>query len=236
MDQSVTNELLNRIKTLQKKNQEIRQQINMKKEEIASLNFTANSHSLSLEHVEKEIEKTIRKNEMAYYDLRSNEDIIKMNVIEYIIEYDPNDNLGVLYISGDFTNWELKSMNKSKGIYSFSVILLKHFKYYYCMLDSQGQITIDTIHPHENNPRTNQICNYIDLGSKGKQSPQFDHSLQGNILSLQKRNLLMINSRNWEEVAYLESLLIYSNNYQQQLDIILKESEMIEKAIDDYIG
>lgn len=235
MDQSVTNELLNRIKALEDQNESIKKEIKKKKEEIASSNTLNHSSSLSLNHIENEIDKAIKKNEITYHNLRSNEDNIKMNVIEYTIEYDPNENLGQLYICGDFTNWELKLMNTNKGVYFYSTILLRNFKYYYCMTDNEGQTTIDSNILHEHNPKTNQICNCIDLGSKGHPGMTFDYNLQGNILSLQRKNLLMIKTGNWDEVAYLESLLIYSNHYQQQFDIISKEREMNENAIDNYI-
>ena len=58
------------------------------------------------------------------------------------LEYRSQEHYNKLYIMGDFTKWELIPMKKSKDSFSYKVILLKGFKYYYSF-QADDQILLD---------------------------------------------------------------------------------------------
>jgi hypothetical protein len=77
-------------------------------------------------------------------------------------------------------------MNKNKDIFSYKIILLKGFKYYYSF-QTWDQILFDYNSPYEENPRTLQIQNYIDL-NEANHCNSFDFVNDMNILKTVQEN------------------------------------------------
>ena len=133
---AVLNDLLNRIKSLEDRNAQLKESIAEKEKVLSSTQPIESSSSLYDEEVPKISNIFDDTKESIPIELRmiqQNESQINNNVIEYTIEYIPVEQISRLYISGDFTNWDLKPMVKNKDIFSYTVVLLKNFKYYYTL-------------------------------------------------------------------------------------------------------
>ena len=123
---------------------------------------------------------------------------------EYTIEYITQEQHSTLYIMGDFTNWELMPMKKNKDIFSYSVVLMKGFKYYYSF-QSGDQLIIDYNNLYEQNPKNFQIQNFIDLAKDGKPSQPFDFEKDMNILKLAQKNYFLVKlDADDDEIAFLD--------------------------------
>jgi hypothetical protein len=128
------------------------------------------------------------------------------NLKEVTISYIPFEQHNKLYIMGDFTGWEPKPMNKNKDIFSYTIVLIKGFKYYYCF-NEREQISIDMNSEYDTNPRNNQINNYIDLSKGG--ITYFDYQMHGNLLVEARKNYTKCRMENQEEVDMLEDAITY---------------------------
>ena len=116
---TILNDLLTQIKNLEDKNASLKEEIKAKEEQLASGNL-AKVTSLKDEKIPSMPSITLCKEEGGEEDipvelksLLQNEAQIKSNVVEYVIEYIPVEQVNKLYISGDFTNWDLKQMTKN---------------------------------------------------------------------------------------------------------------------------
>lgn len=234
MDQNVLNELLNKIKSLEDRNDNIRKEIKQKREELNSQSSIITQSFLKDDKMEIDDIETEFNLPQEYMNIQLNEVNIASNVKEYTIQYIPYDQIGTLYIMGDFTNWEMKPMNKSKGIFSYTCILLANFRYFYCM-SSDGQIIVDMNHLYEKNPRNDQIANYVDIVNKPSQKTDcFNYQLHGNVLELQKKNFLMIKTGNWNEVAFLDKLKRDSKDYNTNYHKLTSDNYQITNSLSAY--
>jgi hypothetical protein len=126
------------------------------------------------------------------------------NLKEVTISYIPYEQVNTFWIMGDFTNWEPKAMHKNKDIFSYTVVLIKGFKYYYCF-NERDNITVDMNSDYDTNPRNNQINNFIDLCTG--EINYFDYKLHTNLLAEAKINYTKCRMENQEEVHILENAI-----------------------------
>ena len=157
---SILNEFLERIKAKEKSNEELRQKIVKKKEELTKINIeltkpiNPESNKIIISKKlfsEQEGEIASQKALHNYNSLKYSKSDINDNCIERIIEYITTEQISNLYIMGDFTKWEPYPMNKNKDIFSYKIILLKGFKYYYSF-QTGDQILFDYNSPYDENP------------------------------------------------------------------------------------
>ena len=216
---SVLNEFLERIKNLEKQNETLRENIIKKKEEIKKIDTEIinsskeeNKKEIILQkklQSEEEEEKEIKKELDNYITFKSNKINIETEAFEYTIEYISQERYNNLYIMGDFTNWELIKMEKNKDCFTYKIILLKGYKYYYSF-QAGDEIIIDYNNTYGENPLTFQIQNYIDLTENNKEN-FFDFKKNINLLkSLQKNYILSKLSINEEEYIFLIKLKNYT--------------------------
>ena len=222
--ESILNEFLERIRNLEKRNEQLRLDIDKKKKDIKNFENEIKQENENEKKEEEKKQKEDDKNKkkkltipseeedkkMAFkflYDIKNiklNSFEIEKNVKEVIIEYISTEQYNSLYIMGDFTKWALKSMKKNKDIFSYKIVLLKGFKYYYSF-QAGDQIVIDYNNIYEENPKTLQIQNYIDLSKNKEEAPQFDCENDMNILSnAQKSYFLSKISIDEEQIKFLE--------------------------------
>ena len=194
------NKLLSKIQELESKNEKMRKKIKEKEKELKNSENFQKIKPVPKKNIKKEkkiitIEEDRKaalrfKNEINF--LNNNSLQIKDNLEDKIIEFDPKERYGVVYITGDFTGWEPQIMQKDKDSYYFQVVLIKGFKYYYTF-QSNEQTIIDYSTTFEENPINLQLQNYIDLYQK-KDEPTnyFDYKTDINILKSAQRNFLLL--------------------------------------------
>ena len=136
---------------------------------------------------------------------------IEESIKEITIQYSTQEQHNTLYIMGDFTKWELMPMKKEEDFFSYKVVLLKGFKYYYSF-QSGDQIILDYNGLYENNPKNLQIQNFIELSENKEDSPPFDFEKDINILINAQKNyfLLKLNADD-EEISFLEKFKRHLN-------------------------
>ena len=196
---SILNEFLERIKTIERKNDILREKILNKNEELIKLENEKINPKKEQEKKDEIITEKIPNDEKEeleakkaienYKSIKSNKLYIENNAIEYLIEFNTQEQYNVLYIMGDFTKWELTPMEKSKDKFTYSVILLKGYKYYYSF-QAGDEILIDYNNLYEENPRTFQIQNFIDLSQNNKEI-LFDFKNDMNSLKLMEKNYFL---------------------------------------------
>ena len=194
------NQLLSKIQELESKNAKMRTKIEEKEKELRNPENFEKSKPAQKKNIKKEkkiitIEEDRKaalrfKNEINF--LNNNSLQIKDNLEDKVIEFDPKERYGVMYITGDFTGWEPQIMQKNKDCFYFQVVLIKGFKYYYTFQSNEETI-IDYSKTFEENPYNLQLQNYIDLYQK-KDEPTnyFDYKTDINILKSAQRNYLLL--------------------------------------------
>ena len=208
---SILNELLERINNLESKNESMRKTNQDLKEQIKNIEPKKNSNSNTKTEPEKnknDSEEEKRQTEifkMELTNLLNNSIDFQNNIVEYNIEYITQEQHNKIFIMGDFTNWELKPMKKNKDIFSYRVVLIKGFKYYYS-LQSGDQIFIDYESLYEENPKNLQTQNFIELDVPNKTILQFDSEKDMNILESANKNLLLLKVANHDME---ENLFLY---------------------------
>jgi hypothetical protein len=145
------------------------------------------------------------------------------NLQEVTISFIPYEQVNKLYIMGDFTEWEPKPMHKNKDIFSYTVVLIKGFKYYYCF-NERDQITIDMNNEYDTNPRNNQANNYVDL-SVNENITFFDYKLHNNLLIDAKKNYTKARMENQDEVNVLENAISYSTKIGSKIQELYSRRE-----------
>ena len=212
---TILNEFLERIKEIERRNDILRENIKKKKEEIKKYNnekFISNKEEKKDEineikklPTDEEEELEAKKAFYNYQSIRLNQVQIYKNVVEYLIEFNPQELYNTLYIMGDFTKWELTQMKKTKDKFTYKVILLKGFKYYYSF-QAGAEIIIDYNNLYEENPRTFQIQNFIDLTENNKEIV-FDFKNDMNLLQMVQKNYFLANiNLNEDEFIFLIQL------------------------------
>ena len=231
------NKLLVKIKELENKNEQIKRKIKDKKKE--NQNF-GNTRKVKSEEDTKVIQKEKKisaeddrkaslrfKNELNF--LNNNSLQIKDNLVEKIIEFVPEENYGIMYIMGDFNGWEPEIMHKDKEIFSFKIILIKGFKYYYCFYSNETNI-IDYNNTYEENPVNLQVQNFIDLyQNEDEKTNYFDYKTDSNILKSAQRNYLLLKiNDNIENSLFLEKfqrhMLLLKQLSNFSMDLKIKDS------------
>ena len=216
-DQDLLNELLERINNAEKRNENLRKNIQTKKNELKLLDDKLSEKDKNkIENEKKKVEKKpkIPNSEedtklserflFEYKNIKSNSYVIEQSATEYTIEYITQEHHSTLYIMGDFTKWEPMPMKKNKDIYSYSIVLLKGFKYYYSF-QSGDQVIIDYNNLYEQNPKNFQIQNYIDLAKDGQPSQAFDFENDINILKNAQKNYFLIKiNEDDDEISFLD--------------------------------
>ena len=133
-DIGIISELIKNMETLESSIAKLKIDIVKKEKELKeTVPLTMDSFGTNKNQPEKKKENEEEDLELktTYTNLKNNELQVKQNIMEYTIEYISYEQINTLYISGDFTNWEFKEMNKNKDIFSFTTILLSGFKYFY---------------------------------------------------------------------------------------------------------
>ena len=225
---SILNEFLERIKTIERKNDILREKILNKNEELIKLENEKINPKKEQEKKDEIITEKIPNDEKEeleakkaienYKSIKSNKLYIENNAIEYLIEFNTQEQYNVLYIMGDFTKWELTPMEKSKDKFTYSVILLKGYKYYYSF-QAGDEILIDYNNLYEENPRTFQIQNFIDLSQNNKEI-LFDFKNDMNSLKLMEKNYFL-SKIDIKEEEYI--LLIKLKNRGELIKKLAKE-------------
>ena len=199
---SILNELLERIKNLEKNKLKLQEDILKKKEEIEKYN----SEILKSKKEQNKINKIILTNKLPtekeeeiaiktaldnFKNLKLNKTLIENTVIEYIIEYTSEEKFKNLYIMGDFTKWEMIPMEKCQGKFTYKIVLLKGYKYYYSF-QAGDEIIIDYNNLYEENPITYQTQNFIDLTENNKEI-FFDYKKDMDKLLLYQKKYFSLN-------------------------------------------
>ena len=198
---SILNELLERIKNLESRNESLRKTNKDIRQQIQSIELNKNANSNNAAEPEKnrnspeDEKREIEIFKMELTNLLNNSIDFKNNIVEYEVQYITQEQHNKIFIMGDFTNWEPKPMIKYKDIFSYRVVLIKGFKYYYS-LQSGDQIFIDYENLYEENPRNLQPQNYIELSLPNKPTMQFDCEKDINILQSANKNLLLLKIAN----------------------------------------
>ena len=213
---AILNEFLERIKNAEKRNEELRKNIQNKKDEIKQYEEklkSENDNNKKEENNKKKIkqlpteEQDKKIGEKFLNDfkvIKYNSYEINNNVSQITIEYITQEQYSSLYIMGDFTKWEPRLMKKNKDIFSFKIVLLKGFKYYY-NFQAGDQILIDYNNPYQENPRTLQIQNVIDLAKNTEKSQEFDFQNDMNILDMAQKNYFLSSLEvSDQEMLYLD--------------------------------
>ena len=226
---SVLNELLEKIKTIERNNDILREKILNKNEDLIKFENEKKNPKKAQEKKDEIITKKIPTEEQEemeakkalenYKNIKSNKLYIENNAIEYLIEFNTQEQYNALYIMGDFTKWELTPMEKSKDKFTYRVILLKGFKYYYSF-QAGDDILIDYNNIYEENPKTFQIQNFIDLSQNNKEI-LFDFKNDMNSLKLMEKNYLL-SKIDIKEDEYM--LLIKLKNRGELIKKLAKEN------------
>ena len=212
---SILNEFLEKIKVLERKNEVLRERVLKKNEDLIKLDNEKMVSKIEEKKDEIIIPKKLptdeeeeiqaKKSLQNFKNIKSNRLQIENNAIEYIIEFNTQEQFNSLYIMGDFTNWELAQMEKNEGRFTYKIILFKGFKYYYTF-QAGDDIIFDYNNIYEENPRTLQIQNYIDLCQKNNEV-FFDFKNHINLLKEAEKNYFLskLNIKD-EEFMFLTTL------------------------------
>ena len=218
---TILNELLEKINNLEKRNDNLRNDIKNKRDELINWDKNHIKPEKEKEKEEEKVNENENENDKNKINLDENNKNKKMaiptdeedkkigerflyeikniklniyeiekNMQEITIEYISQEQHSSLYIMGDFTKWELMPMKKNKDIFSYKVVLLKGFKYFYAF-QAGDQIFIDYNNLYEENPKNSQIQNFIDLSKKNENCQNFDSETDMNILKIAQKNYFL---------------------------------------------
>ena len=239
---SILNEFLEKIKNLEKSNESLKQKISQKKSEISKMstdlsksdNKEPNKITINTKKpTEKDGETFALKALANYKSIKLNQNNIKQNCVEYIIEYRSQEQHNSIYIMGDFTKWELFPMKKAKDSFTYKVILLKGFKYYY-VFQAGDQILLDYNAPFEENPKTLQVQNYINLNEVNKDYI-FDSENDINILKITEQNYLLAQlDLNEDDFVFLNKLKYHNTKSKEINKEIRDKKEKLISSINSY--
>ena len=239
---SILNEFLEKIKNLEKSNESLKQKISQKKSEISKMstdlsksdNKEPNKITINTKKpTEKDGETFALKALANYKSIKLNQNNIKQNCVEYIIEYRSQEQHNSIYIMGDFTKWELFPMKKAKDSFTYKVILLKGFKYYY-VFQAGDQILLDYNAPFEENPKTLQVQNYINLNEVNKDYI-FDSENDINILKITEQNYRLAQlDLNEDDFVFLNKLKYHNTKSKEINKEIRDKKEKLISSINSY--
>jgi hypothetical protein len=246
---SILNELLEKAKSLEKKNENLKKNIEKKKKEL--LDYEKNIKSNDKDEKQKNDKKNLEINNYKIYTEK--EDILESNIFfeQYKnIKFNPEiinaiKQVTIRYISqeqhksvnilGDFTKWEMVPMKKNKGEFTFTIVLMKGFKYYYSF-QAEDQLFIDYETAYEENPRSLQPQNYIDLTTNNnKPSQQFDFENDMDILKIAQTNYSLSKIKlDEDEIKFLDKFKRHMKISKNNKLIKYQKFLLSENSINDY--
>lgn len=217
---SIIDELFSRIQSLEEENKKLKTKINDL--EIELVKKEGDNEELS------EKEKAENKNDNMIID----EELEVVKPVKSVsIKYIPNEDLRMLYIMGDFTNWELVEMKKElSNIFTFNILLLTGFKYHYSFFYDDQPI-VDFGNLFEENPNNLQINNVIYLANEENIIfEDYDYSKNKKTLEISRKQYFKRQIGNEEDVKLIEESIAQSINYKLQSEKInLKKNDKLNR-------
>ena len=241
------NKLLLKIEQLEEKNRNLRKSIEEKEKQIKADTASKNKNykkeikessdykMITLEEDRKAAKRF--ENELKFLNINSLQ--ITENLVEKKITFKPNKQYGAIYILGDFNGWEPDLMQKNEKGFSYKVVLIKGFKFYYSFQTTEETI-IDYNNPYEENKNNSQLQNYINLyQNENEETSNFDFKNDLNILKTAQRNFLLLKINDEiDNTIFLEKFqrhIINSHNNSN-----MKKNENLTNEIksyyDDYLN
>ena len=241
------NKLLLKIEQLEEKNRNLRKSIEEKEKQIKADTASKNKNykkeikkssdykTITLEEDRKAAKRF--ENELKFLNINSLQ--ITENLVEKKITFKPNKQYGAIYILGDFNGWEPDLMQKNEKGFSFKVVLIKGFKFYYSLQTTEESI-IDYNNPYEENKNNSQLQNYINLyQNKNEETSNFDFKNDLNILKTAQRNFLLLKINDEiDNTIFLEKFQRHIINSQNNSNMKKNENltNEIKSYYDDYLN
>ena len=241
------NKLLLKIEQLEEKNRNLRKSIEEKEKQIKADTASKNKNykkeikkssdykTITLEEDRKAAKRF--ENELKFLNINSLQ--ITENLVEKKITFKPNKQYGAIYILGDFNGWEPDLMQKNEKGFSYKVVLIKGFKFYYSLQTTEETI-IDYNNPYEENKNNSQLQNYINLyQNKNEETSNFDFKNDLNILKTAQRNFLLLKINDEiDNTIFLEKFQRHIINSQNNSNMKKNENltNEIKSYYDDYLN
>ena len=241
------NKLLLKIEQLEEKNRNLRKSIEEKEKQIKTDTASKNKNykkeikesndykTITLEEDRKAAKRF--ENELKFLNINSLQ--ITENLVEKKITFKPNKQYGAIYILGDFNGWEPDLMQKNEKGFSFKVVLIKGFKFYYSLQTTEETI-IDYNNPYEENKNNSQLQNYINLyQNENEETSNFDFKNDLNILKTAQRNFLLLKINDEiDNTIFLEKFQRHIINSQNNSNMKKNENltNEIKSYYDDYLN
>ena len=241
------NKLLLKIEQLEEKNRNLRKSIEEKEKQIKADTASKNKNykkeikessdykTITLEEDRKAAKRF--ENELKFLNINSLQ--ITENLVEKKITFKPNKQYGAIYILGDFNGWEPDLMQKNEKGFSFKVVLIKGFKFYYSLQTTEETI-IDYNNPYEENKNNSQLQNYINLyQNENEETSNFDFKNDLNILKTAQRNFLLLKINDEiDNTIFLEKFQRHIINSQNNSNMNKNENltNEIKSYYDDYLN
>ena len=241
------NKLLLKIEQLEEKNRNLRKSIEEKEKQIKAVTASKNKNykkeikessdykTITLEEDRKAAKRF--ENELKFLNINSLQ--ITENLVEKKITFKPNKQYGAIYILGDFNGWEPDLMQKNEKGFSFKVVLIKGFKFYYSLQTTEETI-IDYNNPYEENKNNSQLQNYINLyQNENEETSNFDFKNDLNILKTAQRNFLLLKINDEiDNTIFLEKFQRHIINSQNNSNMKKNENltNEIKSYYDDYLN
>lgn len=241
------NKLLLKIEQLEEKNRNLRKSIEEKEKQIKADTASKNKNykkeikessdykTITLEEDRKAAKRF--ENELKFLNINSLQ--ITENLVEKKITFKPNKQYGAIYILGDFNGWEPDLMQKNEKGFSFKVVLIKGFKFYYSLQTTEETI-IDFNNPYEENKNNSQLQNYINLyQNENEETSNFDFKNDLNILKTAQRNFLLLKINDEiDNTIFLEKFQRHIINSQNNSNMKKNENltNEIKSYYDDYLN
>jgi hypothetical protein len=130
-------------------------------------------------------------------------------------------------------------MNKYKDIFSYNVVLIKGFKYYFSFTARDEENILDYDQDHEINPRNGQTSNFIDIkNSEGNSSEvksiPFNYKKEINVLSEARIQFTKSKMNDKNEVALLENIMEFNNYYNINNQYLFSKKNEINEKISKF--
>ena len=241
------NKLLLKIEQLEEKNRNLKKSIEEKEKQIKADTASKNKNykkeikessdykTITLEEDRKAAKRF--ENELKFLNINSLQ--ITENLVEKKITFKPNKQYGAIYILGDFNGWEHDLMQKNEKGFSYKVVLIKGFKFYYSLQTTEETI-IDYNNPYEENKNNSQLQNYINLyQNENEETSNFDFKNDLNILKTAQRNFLLLKINDEiDNTIFLEKFQRHIINSQNNSNMKKNENltNEIKSYYDDYLN
>jgi hypothetical protein len=240
---NIVDELLNKLKALEDRNALLRSDIETVKSQISdSKNTKQEEEKVELEDgkiyynlLEMHVEGELLYPSSEMLKITQNKEMILENLKEHVITFMPYEQFNTMWIMGDFTQWEPNQMTRNKDIFSFKTVLIKGYKYYFSFT-AKDQVIIDHNSDYENNPRSNQPNNFIEVkkDDSAESLQGFDYKLHSNLLEENKRIFTKARMGEEKEVLALEKAIDFANRYNQRLNYLMTKKEDLSNKISNF--